>query len=58
MKKLAVAFAAGLGFMGMAHAAGYGVIDMQRVVENSTYLKQQKLSVLFIIKSILQMKQI
>ena len=41
MKKLAVAFAAGLGFMGMAHAAGYGVIDMQRVVENSTYLNQQ-----------------
>ena len=41
MKKLAVAFAACLGFMGMAHAPGYGVIDMQRVVENSTYLKQQ-----------------
>ena len=27
--------------VGFAHAAGYGVIDLEKVVENSTYLKQQ-----------------
>ncbi|MEB3754248.1 OmpH family outer membrane protein [Acinetobacter sp. MD2(2019)] len=26
---------------GLTHAAGYGIVDMQRVVENSVYLKQQ-----------------
>lgn len=42
MKKFAIACVmASLGFTGVAHAAGYGVIDMQRVVESSTYLKQQ-----------------
>ncbi|SDB88254.1 OmpH family outer membrane protein [Acinetobacter boissieri] len=25
----------------VSHAAGYGVVDMQRIVESSTYLKQQ-----------------
>ncbi|WP_151777849.1 OmpH family outer membrane protein [Acinetobacter brisouii] len=42
MKKLALALVmAGFGFTNMAHAAGFAVVDMQRVVENSTYLKQQ-----------------
>lgn len=27
-----------------AHAAGYGVIDLEKVVESSTYLKQQNVS--------------
>ena len=25
----------------VAHAAGYGVVSLERVVENSSYLKQQ-----------------
>jgi outer membrane protein len=28
----------------LAHAAGYGVIDLEKVVESSTYLKQQNVS--------------
>jgi outer membrane protein len=43
MKKLIIAAVAGLSF-NMAHAAGYGVIDLERVVQNSTYLKQQNSS--------------
>lgn len=42
MKKLhAIALGFGLTLTGFAHAAGYGVIDLAKVVENSTYLKQQ-----------------
>ena len=32
---------AGLASTSMLHAAGYGVVDLEKVVENSTYLKQQ-----------------
>lgn len=28
----------------MLHAAGYGVVDLEKVIENSTYLKQQNMS--------------
>nr|MBP8027921.1 OmpH family outer membrane protein [Acinetobacter sp.] len=28
----------------VVHAAGYGVVDLEKVVENSTYLKQQNAS--------------
>jgi len=31
----------GLGFAGLTQAAGFGVIDIEKVVESSTYLKQQ-----------------
>jgi len=34
----------GLSLAGLTHAAGYGVIDLERIVENSTYLKQQNAS--------------
>lgn len=45
MKKVStLLLALGLGVTGLTHAAGYGVIDMQRVVESSTYLKQQNAS--------------
>ncbi len=33
-----------LGMTSLVHAAGYGVIDLEKVVENSTYLKQQNSS--------------
>ncbi|WP_314914578.1 OmpH family outer membrane protein [Acinetobacter harbinensis] len=35
---------AGLASSSMLHAAGYGVVDLEKVIENSTYLKQQNLS--------------
>ncbi|OTG97908.1 hypothetical protein B9T24_00615 [Acinetobacter sp. ANC 4654] len=35
---------AGLASTSVVHAAGYGVIDLEKVVENSTYLKQQNAS--------------
>ena len=35
---------AAFGLTGLVHAAGYGVIDLEKVVESSTYLKQQNLS--------------
>ncbi|MEB3766513.1 OmpH family outer membrane protein [Acinetobacter sp. MD2] len=42
MKKLStLLLTLGVTATGLTHAAGYGVIDMQRVVESSTYLKQQ-----------------
>lgn len=42
MKKLATALLLlSSSVATMANAAGYGVIDMQRIVESSTYLKQQ-----------------
>ncbi|MCF9033772.1 OmpH family outer membrane protein [Acinetobacter nectaris] len=45
MKKLATAFLlASTTVATMANAAGYGVVDMQRVVDSSSYLKQQNAS--------------
>lgn len=35
---------AGLASSSMLHAAGYGVVDLEKVIENSTYLKQQNMS--------------
>ena len=35
---------AGLASSSMLHAAGYSVVDLEKVIENSTYLKQQNLS--------------
>ena len=35
---------AGLASISVVHAAGYGVVDLEKVVENSTYLKQQNAS--------------
>ena len=35
---------AGLVSTSVVHAAGYGVVDLEKVVENSTYLKQQNAS--------------
>lgn len=29
----------GLGFAGLVQAAGFGVVDLEKVVESSTYLK-------------------
>ena len=43
LKKMTLALAA-FGLTGLVHAAGYGVIDLEKVVESSTYLKQQNLS--------------
>ena len=43
MKKLGL-FAALLTTSGLMHAAGYGVIDLEKVVESSNYLKQQNSS--------------
>ena len=34
----------GLANTSVVHAAGYGVVDLEKVVENSTYLKQQNAS--------------
>lgn len=34
----------GLASSSMLHAAGYGVVDLEKVIENSTYLKQQNMS--------------
>lgn len=34
----------GLASTSVVHAAGYGVVDLEKVVENSTYLKQQNAS--------------
>ena len=34
----------GLGFAGLVQAAGFGVVDLEKVVESSTYLKQQNAS--------------
>ncbi|WP_173911148.1 OmpH family outer membrane protein [Acinetobacter sp. Marseille-Q1618] len=43
MKKIVCALI-GLGFTGLVNAAGYGVVDIEKVVESSTYLKQQNVS--------------
>jgi len=45
MKKILMLWVfAGFASTSMVHAAGYGVVDLEKVVENSTYLKQQNLS--------------
>ena len=42
MKKMKVALLSlAMGITGLTHAAGYGVVDIEKVVESSTYLKQQ-----------------
>lgn len=43
LKKITLALSA-FGLAGMVNAAGYGVIDLEKVVESSTYLKQQNTS--------------
>ena len=40
-KILSVLIFAGIASSSVVHAAGYGVVDLEKVVENSTYLKQQ-----------------
>ena len=45
MKKISYALLGlSLGLTGLTHAAGYGVVDIEKVVESSTYLKQQNAS--------------
>ncbi len=44
MKKLLTALTLTALTSTVANAAGYGVVDLERVVENSTYLKQQNSS--------------
>ena len=45
MKKILMSLVfAGLASTSIVHAAGYGVVDLEKVVENSTYLKQQNVS--------------
>ena len=44
MKKLFTALMVTALTSTVANAAGYGVVDIERVVENSTYLKQQNTS--------------
>ncbi|SPL69006.1 OmpH family outer membrane protein [Acinetobacter stercoris] len=45
MKKITAAILGlGIGLSSLSHAAGYAVIDLEKVVENSTYLKQQNAS--------------
>lgn len=43
MKKIALTLM-GMGLTGLVHAAGYGFVDLEKVVEGSTYLKQQNAS--------------
>ena len=43
MKKLSLAILM-LGLSAVVNAAGYGVIDLEKVVESSQYLKQQNAS--------------
>ena len=44
MKKLLTALTLTALTSTVVNAAGYGVVDLERVVENSTYLKQQNSS--------------
>ena len=41
---LSVLIFAWIASSSVVHAAGYGVVDLEKVVENSTYLKQQNTS--------------
>ena len=43
-KILMILVVAGLVSTSVVHAASYGVVDLEKVVENSTYLKQQNAS--------------
>lgn len=43
-KILSVLIFVGIASSSVIHAAGYGVVDLEKVVENSTYLKQQNTS--------------
>ena len=43
-KILSVLIFVGIASTSVVHAAGYGVVDLEKVVENSTYLKQQNAS--------------
>ena len=43
-KILSVLIFVGIASSSVVHAAGYGVVDLEKVVENSTYLKQQNAS--------------
>ena len=44
MKLKSLILGLSLGFTGLVHAAGYGVVDIEKVVAGSTYLKQQNAS--------------
>ena len=45
MKKMTYALLGlSLSLTGFTHAAGYGVVDLEKVVESSSYLKQQNAS--------------
>ena len=43
-KILSVLIFVGIASTSVVHAAGYGVVDLEKVIENSTYLKQQNAS--------------
>lgn len=43
LKKLLITVS-GLSLSAMVQAAGYGIVDLQKVVESSTYLKQQNVN--------------
>ena len=46
MQKMMMAMGIALASMtSLTQAAGYGVIDLERLVENSSYLKQQNTAV-------------
>ena len=46
MKKIVASLAlVGMSCTAMVHAAGYGVVDLEKVVEQSTFIKQQNASI-------------
>ena len=46
MKKIVASLAlAGMSCAAMVHAAGYGVVDLEKVVEQSAFIKQQNASI-------------
>ena len=46
MKKIVASLAlVGMACTAMVHAAGYGVVDLEKVVEQSTFIKQQNASI-------------
>lgn len=46
MKKIVVSLAlVGMSCTAMVHAAGYGVVDLEKVVEQSVFIKQQNASI-------------
>ncbi len=45
MKKITAAILGlGIGLSSLGHAAGFAVIDLEKIIQNSTYLKQQNAS--------------